>query len=38
MFFGQINAPATLPIYILMQLMNNKFLGRLYISSCCLFF
>ena len=30
MFFGQINAPATLPIYVLMHLLNSKFLGRLY--------
>jgi len=30
MFFGQINAPATLPIYVLMHLVNSKFLGRLY--------
>ena len=25
--FGQINAPATLPIYVLIHLMNSKFLG-----------
>ena len=30
MFFGQINTPATLPIYVLMHLVNRKFLGRLY--------
>ena len=30
MIFGQINAPATLPIYVLMHLVNSKFLGRLY--------
>ena len=30
MFFGQINAPATLPIYVLMHFVNSKFLGRLY--------
>jgi len=30
MFFGQINAPATLPICVLMHLVNNKFLSRLY--------
>jgi len=29
MFFGHINAPATLPIYVHMHLMNSKFLGRL---------
>ena len=30
MFFGQMNAPATLPIYVLMHLVNSKFLSRLY--------
>ena len=30
MFFDQINAPATLRIYVLMHLVNSKFLGRLY--------
>ena len=30
MFFGQINAPATLLIYVLKYLMNSKFLGRLH--------
>jgi len=30
MFLVQINAPGTLPIYILMHLVNSKFLGRLY--------
>jgi len=30
MFFGQINAPATLPIYVLTHLVNNKFLSRLH--------
>jgi len=38
MLFGQINAPAALPIYAHMHLMNSKFLGRLYTSRCCLFF
>ena len=28
--FGQINIPANLPIYVLMHLVNSKFLGRLY--------
>jgi len=37
MFFGQINAPVTLPIYVHMHLMNRKFLGRLYNSPCRLF-
>ena len=30
MFFGHINAPATLPIYVLIHLVNSKFLGWLY--------
>jgi len=30
MFFGQINARATLPIYVFMHLVNSKFLGSLY--------
>ena len=39
MFYGQINAPATLPIYVLMHLVNSKFLRRLlYTSSRRLFF
>jgi len=38
MFFGQINAPATLHIYVLTHLVNSKFLGRLYTSSRRLFF
>jgi len=38
MFFGKINAPATLPIYVIMHLVNSKFLGWLYTSSRRLFF
>ena len=38
MFFGQINASATLPIYVLMHLINSKFLRTLYTSSRRLFF
>jgi len=38
MFIGQINALATLPIYVLMHLINSKFLGRSYTSSRHLFF
>jgi len=38
MFFGQVNAQTTLPIYVHMRLMNSKFLGRLYTSRvACLF-
>jgi hypothetical protein len=37
MFFGQINAPATLSIYVRIHHMNSKFLGRLYTSPCRLF-
>ena len=30
MFFGQINAPATLPIPVLIHLVNSMFLGWQY--------
>ena len=38
MFCGQIHAPATLPNYVLMHLMNTKFLASLYSSKPRLFF
>ena len=31
MFFGQINVPASLPIHVLIHLVNSKFLGWLYL-------
>jgi len=39
MFFGQINAPGTLPIYVLIHLLNSKFLGWPYRTlPACQFF